>query len=397
MKVSLRVQELAESATLAVASKTAALKASGIDIIGFGAGEPDFDTPEHIKAAATEALTHGLTKYPKPPSGLPEAKEAIRLKFKRENGLDYGASEVMVTSGCKMACYLALQATLDPGDEVIIPVPYWVSFPEMVKLAGGVPVPIDSASGQGFQFPADRIAAAVTPRTRLMILNSPNNPGGFVYTEADLRAGADLAQKHDLAVLADETYDRLLFGGRRHISFASLSDDAYQRTVTVNSGSKTYAMPGWRIGYAAGPQHIIKAMAKLQSQTTSGVAPFTQLALARALVADQECVEFMRREFETRGRHLARRLNELPGVHCPEPEGAFYTFPNVAGTYASLDVDGSVAFADRLLDEAKVSVTPGIAFGCDDHVRISFATSMKQIDIGLDRMVAWLAPARAPA
>ena len=178
MKVSLRVQELAESATLAVASKTAALKASGIDVVGFGAGEPDFDTPEHIKAAATEALTHGLTKYPKPPSGLPEAKEAIRLKFKRENGLDYGASEVMVTSGCKMACYLALQATLDPGDEVIIPVPYWVSFPEMVKLAGGVPVPIDSASGQGFQFPADRIAEAVTPRTQLMLPDPPTHPAG---------------------------------------------------------------------------------------------------------------------------------------------------------------------------------------------------------------------------
>ncbi len=397
MNVSLRVQELAESATLAVASKTAALKASGIDVIGFGAGEPDFDTPDHIKAAATEALTLGVTKYPKPPSGLPEAKEAIRLKFKRENGLDYGASDVMVTSGCKMACYLALQALLDPGDEVIIPMPYWVSFPEMVKLAGGVPVPVDSADGQRFRFPVDRIASAVTPRTRLMILNSPNNPGGFVYSEADLRAAGDIARQHDLAVLADETYDRLLFGGRLHISFASLSDDAYKRTVTVNSGSKTYAMPGWRVGYAAGPQQIIKAMAKLQSQTTSGVAPFTQLALARALVGDQECVEFMRREFEIRGLHLARRLNELPGVYCPEPEGAFYTFPNVAGTYASLGVDGSVAFADRLLSEANVSVTPGIAFGCDAHVRMSFATGMKQIDTGLDRMAAWLTPAQAPA
>ena len=397
MKISVRVNELAESATLAVASKAAALKAAGVDVIGFGAGEPDFDTPEHIKAAATQALAQGYTRYPKPPSGLPEAKEAIRLKFKRDSGLDYAESQVIVTAGCKMACYLALHALVDPGDEVLIPVPYWVSFPEMVKLAGGRPVFVESSGGRGFSFPADQIADSVTPRSRVMIVNSPNNPGGFVYCESDLRAAAELARAHDLVVLADETYDRLTFGGRRHVSLASLNDDAYGRTVTVNSASKTYAMPGWRIGFAAGPEPIIAAMAKLQSQTTSGVAPFTQLALARALVGDQECVDRMRDEFEARGRHVAHRLNEIPGVQCPEPEGAFYAFPRVAECYPRLGVDGSIAFADRLLSEANVSVTPGVAFGCDDRVRLSFATSMKLIDTGLDRLAAWLAPARAPA
>jgi aspartate aminotransferase len=285
-----------------------------------------------------------------------------------------------------MACGLAVQALVNPGDEVIIPVPYWVSYPAMVKLAGGVPVYVEGDEGAGFCVRPEQIADAVTERTRMLMINSPSNPGGFMYSPNQIRAIAEVVSRHDIVVLSDEIYDRLVFGDRRHLSFAAASDDAYGRTITVNSASKTYAMTGWRLGFAAGPADVIKAMAKLQSQATTGAATFAQMAYAHALSSDQSCVEEMRKEYAVRGRHMHARLNEIDGVHCVEPGGAFYCYPNVSGVYGRLGVSGSVEFAERLINEARVAVVPGIAFGTDSHVRLSFATGMERIEEGLSRL-----------
>ena len=390
MKISQRVLELAESATLAVDAKAARMKAEGIDVVSLGAGEPDFDTPRHIKDAAYAALQAGKTKYPKPASGIPEAKKAVCEKFKRENGLSYEPSQVIITAGGKMGCLLTFLAALDPGDEVILPAPYWVSYPEQIKLAGAKAVVVPCSESDGFALRGAQVAAALSPRTRMLVLNYPSNPGGFTYPPAAVREIAEAIRGRDLVVLSDEMYDQLVFGGGEHLSFAATGPDAYAKTVTLSAGSKTYSMTGWRIGYAAGPKPIIDAMAKLQSQSTSGAATFTQWALVEALHGDQSCVRQMRAEFEQRARHMHRRLAEMPGVTCLVPTGAFYCFPNVSGTYARRGVRGSVEFATRLLEEAKVGVVPGEAFGADAHVRLSFATSLEQIDKALDRMAAWL-------
>jgi aspartate aminotransferase len=390
MKLSKRVQALAESATLAVSSKAAAMKKQGIDVIGFGAGEPDFDTPTNVKAAAKRALDEGQTKYAKPASGILPAKEAVCTKLHRENGLTYKPDQVILTVGGKEALYLATTALVDPGDEVILPVPYWVSYPEQITLNGGKVVTLAGDESNAFKLRPDQIEAAITPKTTLLILNYPSNPGGFCYTPEEVRAIADVVVKHDLVVFSDEMYDRLLYGDQRFLSFAATGDAAYERTITFNAGSKTYAMTGWRIGYAAGPVEVIGAMAKLQSQTTSGPATFNQVALAEALTGDQSAVETMRKEFERRAEYMHTRLNEMAGVSCVPPRGAFYVFPNVSGTYARLGVNGSVDFSAKVLEEAKVAVVPGIAFGSDEHVRLSFATSMDLIREGLDRLAKLL-------
>jgi aspartate aminotransferase len=390
MKLSKRVQALAESATLAVSSKAAAMKKQGIDVIGFGAGEPDFDTPTNVKAAAKRALDEGQTKYAKPASGILPAKEAVCTKLHRENGLTYKPDQVILTVGGKEALYLATTALVDPGDEVILPVPYWVSYPEQITLNGGKVVTLAGDESNAFKLRPDQIEAAITPKTTLLILNYPSNPGGFCYTPEEVRAIADVVVKHDLVVFSDEMYDRLLYGDQRFLSFAATGDAAYERTITFNAGSKTYAMTGWRIGYAAGPVEVIGAMAKLQSQTTSGPATFNQVALAEALTGDQSAVETMRKEFERRAEYMHTRLNEMAGVSCVPPRGAFYVFPNVSGTYARLGVNGSVEFSAKVLEEAKVAVVPGIAFGSDEHVRLSFATSMDLIREGLDRLAKLL-------
>ncbi|MCB9850890.1 MAG: pyridoxal phosphate-dependent aminotransferase [Phycisphaerales bacterium] len=390
MKLSNRVQALAESATLAVTAKAAAMKAQGIDVLSFGAGEPDFDTPQNVKDAAIAAITGGKTKYAKPAHGIPEAKAAVCTKLKRENGLDYEPSQVIVTAGGKMACALAIQALIDDGDEVIIPVPYWVSYPEMVKLAGGVPVYIEGNDKNDFKITPEQLASAITPKTRMLIFNSPSNPGGFTYSPDEVKALAAVTAGKDLVVLSDEIYDRLLYGDQKFISFAACSPQAYAQTLTVNGGSKTYSMTGWRIGYVAGDAAIIKAMAKLQSQSTSGACTFVQHGLAEALTGSQDTVVKMRAAFEERATRIHARLNAMPGVTCNRPTGAFYVFPNVSGAYAKLGVKGSVEFAAKVLEEAKVAVVPGIAFGSDDHVRFSFACSMEQIDAGLDRVAKLL-------
>ncbi len=393
MRLSQRAESLKESATLAVSAKAARMKAEGVDVVSFGAGEPDFDTPAHIRQAAIDALNAGQTRYPNPASGLNVARKAVCDSLLRDAQLTYKPEQVIITSGGKDAAYLAFHALLDPGDEVIIPKPYWVSYPEMVRLTGAEPMFVVGPESRDYKLTPDLLRSAITRRTRMFVFNSPSNPSGVTYDPDEVRALANVLQEHDIVVLADEIYDRLLYGGQKTISYASVSAKAYAQTLTCNSASKTYAMPGWRLGYAAGPVEIIKAMAKLQSQSTSGAATFSQIAYAAALGGDQACVEAMRVEFERRGAHMWRRLTAIPGVRCPKPTGAFYCFPNVSAAFARLGVDGSTAFASRLLEEAKVAVVPGEAFGMDQHVRLSFATSLPQIDKGLDRIEAFLGKA----
>lgn len=390
MKLARRVMELAESATLAVASKAAQMKSQGIDVVGFGAGEPDFSTPNHIKKAGMNAIQNGHTGYSKPASGMATAKQAVCEKLSRENDLTYAPEQVIITAGGKMTVYLAFHSIIDPGDEVVLPKPYWVSYPEMIKLAGGVPVYVQGLEENDYKLGPDQLASAITDRTRAVLINSPSNPSGVTYAPDEIRALAQVLQDRDLMVISDEIYDRLLYGGQQALSYAAVGEKAFAQTLTINSASKTYAMTGWRLGYAAGPIEIIKAMAKLQSQSTSGAVTFNQHALVEALTGDQSAVESMRVEFEKRGQHMWRRLSEMSGVRCPKPSGAFYCFPNVSATFAKLGVSGSIEFSARLLEEVKVAVVPGVAFGMDEHVRLSFATSMDQIDKGLDRMVEFI-------
>ena len=386
MELSQRIQQLAESATLAVGAKAAAMKKEGINVIGFGAGEPDFKTPANIREACKAALDAGHTTYAKPGHGIPEAKEAVCSKLKRENNLDYKPSQVIISVGGKEALYLASMALLDPGDEVILPAPYWVSYPEQVGLCGAKCVIIPGKEANGFRLTANDIAAGITPKTKILIFNSPSNPGGFTYSPDEVKAIAEVVKGKDIIVFSDEMYDRLIYGDQRFMSFAAVSPEAYEQTLTFNAGSKTYAMTGWRVGYTAGPEWIIKGMAKLQSQTTSGTAHFNQYALVEALTGDQSEAEKMRKEFERRAEYMVDRLNSIKGISCLKATGAFYVFPNVSGSYGALGVKGSLDFSAKVLDEAKVAVVPGIAFGCDDNVRLSFATSMENIKEGCDRL-----------
>ena len=390
MKVSQRIQDLAESGTIAVSNKVAALRAEGIDVVSLGAGEPDFDTPDHIKQAAHAALDRGETKYAKPASGVAELKSAVIDKLGRENNLTYAPDQIIATIGGKEGLYLAFATLLDPGDEVIVPTPYWVSYPEQIKLVGGVPVFIDAGAASGFKITPEQLRAAITPRTRAFVFNSPSNPTGAAYSPEETDALAAVLADTDVITLSDEMYDRLLFGGQEFKSFAATSTHAYDHTLTFNAGSKTFSMTGWRIGYAAGPVDLIKGMSKLQTQTTSGAATFTMHAMAAALNGDQTCVDEMRDAFEDRGRFISEALNRLEGVVCPAPGGAFYVFPDVSDTFASLGVSGSTAWAGRLLEETHVGVVPGSDFGNDACVRLSFATSMDTLEEAMRRIEAFL-------
>jgi len=387
MELSQRIQAIDESATLAVAARAAELKRSGVDVVGFGAGEPDFDTPESIKAAAKRALDAGHTGYAKPTSGIPEARAAVCEKFRRDNRLSYTPDQVIITVGGKEALFLAFSTLLNPGDEVILPVPYWVTFPEQIRLCGGKVVPILGNEANGLRIRPEQIAAALTQRTKVFVFNSPSNPGGFTYSPEEVRAIARVLSGRDLIVFSDEMYDCLLYGANReYLSFAAVSPEWFAKTITFNAASKTHAMTGWRVGYAAGPVPLIKGMAKLQSHTTSGTATFIHHALVEALTGDQSHVENMRLEFERRGKHMHRRLSALRGVTCAEPTGAFYCFPNVSGTFARLGVRNSAEFCTLVLDQTHVALVPGGAFGMDTNVRLSFATDLQTIDKGLDRL-----------
>jgi aspartate aminotransferase len=393
MKVSKRAQAILPSATIAVTSRAKELKAKGMDVVGFGAGEPDFDTPDYIKEAAIKALKAGQTKYTAA-AGIVELRTAIAEKLQRENGLKYTPEQIIVNIGGKHSVYEAMQAVLDPGDEVILPAPYWVTYPEAIKLAGAVPKIIQTNKKNSYKVTPAQLTSAITKKTSMLVLNSPNNPGGFTYVHEELSELAKILEGTKVTVLSDEIYEKFVYGKTKFISFASLSDDAYNRTLTINGFSKTFSMTGWRMGYTAGPLEVIKAMGRLQDHMTSNPVTFAQNAAVAALGNDGGAVEKMRTEFERRAKYMAGRLSAIEGIECPEPTGAFYCFPDVSSHYGrtinGAKIGGSMDFAKALLEQANVAVVPGLSFGCDENVRLSFACSIEQITKGLDRLEKWL-------
>ncbi len=394
MKVSKRAQAVPPSATLAVSSRAKELKSQGIDVIGFGAGAPDFDTPDYIKDAAIEALKQGQTKYTAA-SGIVELRTAIAQKLQKENGLTYTPEQIIVNIGGKHSVYEAMQAVLDPGDEVILPTPYWVTYPETVTLAGAIAKVVQTDKSNSYKITPSQLKAALTEKTAMLVINSPNNPGGFTYTPEELAEIAKALEGTKVMVLSDEIYEKLIYGDTKFVSFASLSDDAYNRTLTLNGFSKAFSMTGWRLGYTAGPLEVIKAMGRLQSHMTSNPVTFGQYAAIAALgdPAD-EAIENMRAEFEKRGKYMAQRLNSIKGVFCSESTGAFYCFPDVSSHYGriinNVKINNSMDFAKALLEQANVALVPGLPFGCDNNVRLSFACSLEQITSGLDRLEKWM-------
>ncbi len=380
MELATRVKELTPSLTLAIDSKAKALKAEGVDVCGFGAGEPDMDTPEHIKAACIEALQGGFTKYT-PSSGMPELRQAISEKFRNDNGIEYKPSQVIVSNGAKQSCYNAIAAVCDPDDEVIIPAPYWLSYPEMARLVGAVPVIVQTTEANAWKITPEQFEEAMTPRTKMIIINSPGNPTGSVYTREELRAISEVAAEEDIFILSDEIYEKLTYDGAEHVSIASLTPEAYDLTITVNGFSKAYAMTGWRLGYLGAPESIAKAIDSMQSHSTSNPCSFAQKGGLAALKGDQQCVSDMRDEFDVRREYMFERLTSISGVTAVKPLGAFYVLANIG----SLGLT-SQNFADRLLSKANVAVVPGVAFGDDRTIRLSYATSLDIIKEGLDRI-----------
>ena len=393
MKVSKKAQSVPPSATIAVTTRAKEMKAAGIDVVGFAAGEPDFDTPDFIKEAAIEAMKAGKTGYTATP-GTVELRQAICDKLLKENGLTYTTDQIVVNIGAKHSVYESMQAVLDEGDEVILPTPFWVTYPETVKLAGAIAKIVETKKENSYKLTADELKAAITDKTALLVLNSPNNPGGFTYTPEELMELAKVLEGTDVMVISDEIYERLIYGDTKFVSFASLSEDAYNRTLTINGLSKAFAMTGWRLGYTAGPVDAIKAMGRLQSHMTQNPVTFVQSAAIAALTDTTGAVETMRVEFEKRGVYLADRLNAIEGVTCHQPTGAFYCFPDVSAHYGrtigGVEITDSMAFAKTLLEQSNVAVVPGAPFGCPANVRLSFATSMEQIAEGLDRIEKWL-------
>jgi aspartate aminotransferase len=391
-----RMNLVSESITLAVSAKANAMKKAGIDVVGFGAGEPDFDTPTFIKDAAKAALDKGQTKYTPTPC-MPELKAAIAQKFNSENGLPYKSEQITTGAGGKHCLYMAFMAVLNPGDEVLIPSPYWVSYPEQVKLAGGVNKIIRGEESNGFKITPKQLDAAISAKTKVLVLNSPSNPAGHAYTPEELKALADVVAKHpQVIVFSDEIYEKLVYDGLKSVSFATLHPALLDRTLTFNCHSKSFAMTGWRIGYIGGPKHVIDAINKLQSQMTSHITSFTQIPAATALTdpRGKESIEQMRQQFEKRAHHMHARLSALPKVTCVKPQGAFYCFPNI-GAYigrkaGGVEITDAVSFAATLLEQAHVAVVPGNDSGFETHVRLSFATSMEQIDKGIDRIAEFL-------
>jgi aspartate aminotransferase len=387
-----RLKTLAPSSTLAVQAKAKELRARGIDVISFGAGEPDFDTPQRIKEAAVAAMRRGQTKYTEV-GGIPELRAAVCAKLKRDNGLVYEPADVLVSCGAKHTLFNIATALLNPGDEMLVPSPFWVSYPEQARLLGAVPVAVETREATGFDLDPDRLRAAVTPKTKLVVLNTPNNPTGAVFSPAALAAVARLAVERKLWIVADECYESLTFEGR-HVSVAALDADVKARTLTVNTCSKAYAMTGWRIGYAAGPREVIRAMTDVQSQVTSNPSSIAQWAAVEALGGPQDEVTTMAAEFDRRRRLIVGGLNALPGVSCVMPKGAFYAFANVSGLFGrtwtregrSTPLKTSLDVTAFLLEEARVAVVPGVDFGSDAHVRLSYATSDALITEGLARM-----------
>ncbi|MEW8993491.1 pyridoxal phosphate-dependent aminotransferase [Clostridium sp.] len=389
MMLSKKAMGISPSLTLAITAKAKKMKAEGIDVIGFGAGEPDFNTPKNIQQAAIKAIEAGQTRYTAA-SGIIELKEAVVNKFKKDNNLTYKTSQIIISTGAKQCLANIFQAILNPGDEVLIGAPYWVSYPELVQLADGVPNFVETEESNSFKLTVEALEKAVNEKTKAMILNSPNNPTGTAYTKEELEKIAAFAQKHDIIIISDEIYEKLLYGESGHISVASLSEDAYNRTIVINGVSKAYAMTGWRIGYAATSEKITSLMSNIQSHTTSNPCSISQYASVEALNGDQSEVERMKQEFKKRRDFMVDRINSINNLSCVKPEGAFYVMVNISKVL-NKEVDGkiikdSLTFSDLLLEKEKVAVIPGIAFGVDDFIRLSYATSMENIEKGLNRI-----------
>jgi len=392
-----RVGRIKASPTLAVTAKAAELRRAGRDIIGLGAGEPDFDTPEHIKQAAIDAIRSGFTKYTAV-DGIVELREALSDKFRRENDIDYPADQILVSTGGKQSLFNAFEAILNPGDEVIVPAPYWVSYPDMVLLCDGEPVIVSAGADQGFKLRPDQLRRVINDKTRAFVLNSPSNPTGAAYTRDELRALADVLLDHPrVIIITDDMYEHIYWGEEPFCSLLTVAPELYERTITVNGVSKAYSMTGWRIGYAGGPKPIIAAMRKIQSQSTSNPCGIAQKAALAAISGDQHCVTEMCAAFRQRHDYLVAALNRLPGVHCLPGAGTFYAFPDVSEAIAALDgVSGDVQFSEMLLEKAEVAVVPGSAFGAPGHVRLSFACGLDTLERAVERIAAVL-PASSDA
>jgi aspartate aminotransferase len=369
------------------------MKSEGIDVISFGAGEPDFNTPEYIQESAISAIRKGLTRYT-PTSGIMELRESICKKLKNDNSLEYKASQIIVSNGAKHSIYNALLAICNPGDEIIVPVPYWVSYPELVRIAGGVPVYVNTTEEEGFKYTEESLLKAITPKTKAMIINSPNNPTGAIYNREELLMIARIAVEKDIIVISDEIYEKLVYDGLRHVSIASLNEEIKKRTVVINGMSKAYAMTGWRIGYAAGQEDIVRIMTNLQSHSTSNPDSIAQYASVGALEGNQGDIELMREEFEKRRDYMVERINRMPYISCRKPQGAFYVMGNIkklkGKKVMGREITNSLSMCDALLDEVRVAVIPGSAFGSDDYIRFSYAVSMENIRNGLDRLERFL-------
>lgn len=385
MKLAKRVQALTPSTTLAITAKAKELKAQGLDIIGLGAGEPDFNTPQHIIDEATASMNAGQTKYT-PSAGLPKLKEAIAAKLLRDQQLEYKPSEIIVASGAKHALYILFQAILDEGDEVIIPTPYWVSYPEQVKLADGIPVYIEGKESNSFKITPEQLEAAITEKTKAVIINSPSNPTGMLYTADELQQIGEICLKHDILIVSDEIYEKLVYGDHKHVSIAQLSPELKKQTVIINGVSKSHSMTGWRIGYACGEEALIKAMTNLASHSTSNPTTTAQYGAIAAYNGSQEPVEVMRQAFEERLNIIYDKLVAIPGVSCIKPQGAFYLFPNVKDAALATGYSSVDEFVAGLLEKALVAVIPGSGFGADDNIRLSYATSLDQLEKAVDRI-----------
>ncbi|GAB4227474.1 MAG: pyridoxal phosphate-dependent aminotransferase [Elainellaceae cyanobacterium] len=380
MKLAARLEEITPSLTLAIDSKAKAMRREGIDVISFSVGEPDFDTPAHIKAAAEKALEQGKTRYG-PVAGEPQLKQAIAQKLQQDNQLCYAPDNIIVTNGGKHSLFNLIMVLIDPGDEVIIPAPYWVSYPEMVKLAGGVPVIVPTTAESEFKISPEQLRQAITPKTKLFILNSPSNPTGMVYTPDQIRALAEVIVEKDIWVVSDEIYEKILYDGAEHLSIGAVGPEAYNHTIVSSGFAKTYAMTGWRIGFLAGPEPIIKAASKVQGHSTSNVCTFAQYGAIAAYEESQDCVQEMVQAFAERRQVMLAALNSIPGLSCPKPNGAFYMFPNISKTGVK-----SLDFCSALLDKKQVAAVPGVAFGADDCIRLSYATSLENIREGMERL-----------
>ena len=392
MELSKRVQAIKPSPTLAVTARAAKLKAEGKDIIGLGAGEPDFDTPQHIKDAAIAAINKGFTKYTAV-GGTPSLKQAVIAKFKRDNGLEYSAKQILVSCGGKQSFFNLSLAVINPGDEVIIPAPYWVSYPDIVIIAEGKPVIVQAGIEQGFKMTPAQLAAAITPKTKMVVINSPSNPSGAVYNMAELKAlGVVLRQHPNILIATDDMYEHIALRDEKFVNILNACPDLYPRTMVLNGVSKSYSMTGWRIGYAGGPEHIITAMENVQSQSTSNPTSISQVAAEAALNGDQGCIAPMLKAFRERHIFVVDALNKIPGVHCLTSGGAFYAFPDVRPAIAKLHQRGTiktatdVALSEYLLEQAGVAVVPGSAFGSEGYIRLSFATSMENLQNAIDRI-----------